>query len=116
MNATKDKKQRRERRHARVRAKISGTKERPRLSVFKSNKYLYAQVIDDDKGVTLASATSVDEKGKTMTDRAKETGLSLAKKAKEKKIEKVIFDKGGFLYTGKIKALADGAREGGLIF
>ena len=116
MNIAKEKKQRRIRRHARVRAKVVGTKSRPRLSVFKSNKYFYAQIIDDEKGVTLASATSSDAKGKTMTDKAKETGISLAKKAKEKKINKVVFDKGGFLYTGKIKAFADGARDGGLVF
>ena len=116
MNKVKEKLQRRARRHARVRAKISGTDARPRLSVFKSNKYFYAQIINDEKGTTLVGMSSSGVKGKTMTEKAKEMGALLAKKAKEKKIKSVVFDKGGFLYTGKIKAFADGARKGGLNF
>lgn len=86
---------------------MSGTAERPRLSIFKSNKFLYAQIIDDTKGHTLAQATSDD---------AKKVGLDIAKAAKALKIEKVVFDRGGYLYTGKIQSVAEGAREGGLNF
>lgn len=96
-----------ERRHKRIRAKISGTADMPRLSVFKSNRFIYAQLIDDVKGNTLASASSND---------AKKVGSELAKKALALKIEKVVFDRGGYLYAGKIKAVADSAREGGLKF
>lgn len=116
MNKTKEKLHRRIRRHARVRAKVSGTGARPRLSVFKSNRYFYAQIIDDEKSSTLVGISSVGVKGKTMTEKAKEMGKLLAKKAHEQKIESVVFDKGGFLYTGKIKAFADSARAGGLHF
>jgi len=105
-----------ERRHARVRAKISGTASRPRLSVFKSHRYMYAQLIDDTKGHTLASFSSKDVKGATPRDRAKEVGLGIAKKAIAIKIEAVVFDRSGYLYAGKIKIVADGAREGGLKF
>ena len=104
------------RRHARVRAKISGTSERPRLSIFKSHKYLYAQIIDDTNGNTLVAFTSKEVKGKTPSDRAKEVGLGLAKKAVAAKITKIVFDRGGYLYAGKIKLVAEGAREGGLQF
>lgn len=104
------------RRHARVRAKISGTAERPRLSIFKSHRYIYAQVIDDTKGNTLAAFSSKDAKGSRPADRAKEVGLGLAKKAVAAKIKKVVFDRGGYLYAGKIKLVAEGAREGGLEF
>ncbi len=95
------------RRHKRIRSTISGTAERPRVSVFRSNKFIYAQIIDDDKSHTLVQAQAED---------AKTVGIELAKKAKAAKIEKVVFDRGGYLYTGKIKALADALREGGLIF
>ena len=95
------------RRHKRIRATISGTAERPRVSVFRSNKFIYAQLINDDKSITLAQATATDPKS---------VGIDLAKKAKAIKIEKVVFDRGGYLYTGKIKALADALREGGLQF
>ena len=105
-----------ERRHARVRAKISGTKEMPRLSVFKSHKYIYAQIIDDTKGHTLADFNSRDAKGKTLSEKAKEVGTGIAKKAITAKIKKVVFDRGGYLYAGKIKLVAEGAREGGLEF
>jgi large subunit ribosomal protein L18 len=104
------------RRKARIRAKISGTSDRPRLAVFKSHKYIYAQIIDDTKGHTLVSADSREAKGKTPVDRAKEVGVSIAKKAIAAKITKVVFDRGGYLYTGKIKVVADAAREGGLVF
>lgn len=104
------------RRHSRVRAKISGTKEMPRLSVFKSHKYIYAQIIDDMKGHTLASFNSRETKGKTLSEKAKEVGTGIAKKAIEAKIKKVVFDRGGYLYAGKIKLVAEGAREGGLEF
>lgn len=104
------------RRRARIRAKITGTAERPRLAVFKSHKYMYAQIIDDAKGHTLAAADTRSLKGKTPVERAKELGVEIAKKAKAAKIGKVVFDRGGFLYTGKIKMVADAAREGGLEF
>lgn len=107
MNTSKQKQLKIERRHKRIRSTLSGTAERPRLSVFKSNKFLYAQLIDDTKGHTLAQATSND---------AKSVGIDIAKKAKALKIDKVVFDRGGYLYTGKIKSIADSAREGGLNF
>lgn len=105
-----------EKRHRRIRAKVIGTTEAPRLAVFRSNKNIYAQIIDDSKSVTLVSFTSAKAKGKTFVERSKETGLEIAKMAKAKGVSKVVFDRGGFSFTGKIKALADGAREGGLIF
>ncbi|MCX6716148.1 MAG: 50S ribosomal protein L18 [Candidatus Taylorbacteria bacterium] len=106
-----------ERRKARIRAKISGTAERPRLAVFKSHKYLYAQIIDDTKGVTLVSTDSRKVVGaKTPVERAKAVGVDIAKKAKAAKITKVVFDRSGYLYIGKIKVVADAAREGGLEF
>jgi len=104
------------RRKLRTRAKIHGTAERPRLSVFKSHRYIYAQLINDDAGRTIVAADSMGAKGKTPVDRAKEVGKEIAKKAKEAKITKVVFDRGGYLYTGKIKMVADAAREGGLEF
>ncbi len=106
----------RERRHKRIRAKVFGTAEKPRLSVHKSNTAVFAQLIDDEKGVTLAAVSSRKVKGKTVAERAFETGKEIAKLAGGKKIEKVVFDRGGFIYTGKVKAIADGAREGGLKF
>jgi large subunit ribosomal protein L18 len=107
MNTSKQKQQKIERRHKKIRSTLSGTSERPRLSVFKSHKYLYVQLIDDTKGHTLAQANAED---------AKVVGVEIAKKAKALKIDKVVFDRGGYLYTGKIKAIADSAREGGLNF
>ena len=103
-------------RHKRIRSKISGTAETPRLAVFRSNRNIYAQIIDDTKGVTLAAFSSDKATGKTFIARAKETGLGIATAGKAKGVTKIVFDRGGFSYTGKIKALADGAREGGLIF
>ena len=98
-------------RHRRVRAKISGTSKVPRLCVFRSHQYIYAQLIDDEKGKTIAVAT-----GKANIAQAKKVGKLIAKKALEKKIEKVIFDRGGYQYHGRVKAVAEGAREGGLKF
>ncbi len=104
------------RRKARIRAKISGTSERPRLAVFKSHKYIYAQVIDDTKGHTLVSTDSRKVGGKTPVERAEAVGVDIAKKAKAAKIGKVVFDRAGYLYAGKIKVVADAARKGGLEF
>lgn len=113
----------RERRHARIRAKVSGTAERPRLSIFRSNKFIYAQIIDDEKGVTLVSAsdapmksvkTKIKSKGKL--EASKMVGEEIAKRAKEKKISKVVFDRSGYLYAGRVKQIAEGARSGGLDF
>ena len=115
-NAIQFKNEKFARRHARVRAKISGTTERPRMSVFKSHKNIYVQVIDDIKGMTLASFDASKTKGKTPAERAKEVGLGIAKAALAKGVKKVVFDRGGYLYAGKIKLVADGAREGGLEF
>jgi large subunit ribosomal protein L18 len=109
----------RKRRHVRVRKRIHGTAERPRLAVFRSNKYIYAQVIDDDAGTTIAAASSLegDLKGKGLTvETAGEVGTLVASRAKEAGIETVIFDRGGFPYHGRVKALADAARDGGLDF
>lgn len=112
----------RERRKLRIRTKISGTDERPRLSVFRSAKHIYAQVVDDASGKTLASASTLSRDLKTTlgedtkTDAAKKVGSLLAKICLEKKIEKVVFDRNGYLYHGRIKALADAAREAGLQF
>ncbi|KKR31843.1 MAG: Ribosomal protein L18 [Parcubacteria group bacterium GW2011_GWF2_39_8b] len=116
MKSSNVKKEKRIRRHARIRAKISGTADLPRLSVFKSNKHISVQLIDDQNGQTLASAHSRDVKGKTMMEKAGEVGQLIAEKAKAKKITEVAFDRGGFIYTGNIKTLADGARKGGLHF
>jgi large subunit ribosomal protein L18 len=114
---------RRIRRKKRVRKKVFGTPDRPRLSVYRSLKHIYAQIIDDTKGHTLVSCSTVSPelreeiKGKTKNkEAAKKVGLLLARKALEKGIKKVVFDKGYFKYHGRLKALADGAREGGLEF
>lgn len=118
----KDKNQDRLVRHARVRNKISGTAERPRLSVYRSLKEIYAQIIDDTNGNTLVSASTREKavaemvKGKTKTEAAKIVGETVAKRALEKKIEEVVFDRGGYLYTGRVQAVADGARAAGLKF
>jgi len=104
------------RRHKKIRRRVIGTASLPRLSVFRSNKYIYAQLVDDSKGVTLISATDKESKGKNKTERAKEVGVSLAKEAKNKKISKVVFDRGGFIFAGRVKALAEGARTEGLTF
>ena len=114
-----DRKAERVRRHARVRRKISGTPECTRLCVFRSNSNLYAQVIDDVAGNTLAQASTLDKEIKVKhsnKEAAKEVGKLIAKRALEKKIENVVFDRGGYIYHGVIKELAEAAREGGLKF
>lgn len=113
---TKIKTEQRDRRRKRIKAKVFGINEKPRLSVFRSNKYISAQLVDDSKGVTLASATSKDMKGKSALERAKAVGISIAEQAKSKKISAAVFDRGGYLYTGSVSALADGARGAGLKF
>ena len=95
--------------------KIAGTAQRPRLCVFRSNKHIYAQIINDEKGVTLAAASDADLKGKEK-NAAYSVGEMVANRATEKKIKEVVFDRGGYLYTGQIKAISEGARKGGLIF
>ena len=106
------------RRHRRVRGKVSGTAERPRLAVFRSNRGIAAQLIDDTSGKTLAAASWLDAKSfkGNKTDQAKEVGKLLAANAKKAGVESVVFDRGGYLYHGRVKALADSAREGGLKF
>lgn len=100
-----------------IRNRISGTTERPRLSVFKSNKAIYAQIIDDINGHTLVAASSRELGQKTINiESAKEVGKKLAEKASANGVEQVVFDRGGYIFHGKVKALADGAREGGLKF
>ncbi|QQR83411.1 50S ribosomal protein L18 [Candidatus Peregrinibacteria bacterium] len=106
----------RKRRHARIRAKLSGTPSAPRLSVYRSNSAIYAQLIDDQAGTVLASASSLKMKKGTGIDQAKEVGKEIAKAAKGKKVDACVFDRGGYLYHGRVKALAEGAREGGLTF
>jgi large subunit ribosomal protein L18 len=103
-------------RHNRIRAKISGTSSVPRLSVYKSNTNVYGQIIDDTKSITLVSYSADKAKGKNFVEKSSNAGKELAKLAQEKGVSKVVFDRGGFIYTGKIKAFADGAREGGLKF
>ncbi|MFN3556123.1 MAG: 50S ribosomal protein L18 [Bacteroidales bacterium] len=118
--ATNSKSNRRLKIKYRVRKKILGSAQKPRLSVFRSNKQIYAQLINDDQGVTLAAASSSEkalaEKKGTKTELAREVGKLLAEKAKEAGIETVVFDRNGYLYHGRIKSLAEGAREGGLNF
>ena len=114
-----DRKMERTRRHIRVRNKVSGTAERPRLCVYRSNSNLYAQIIDDVAGNTLVSCSTLDKTIKTKyanKQAAKEVGSMIAKKALEKKIDTVVFDRGGYIYHGVIKELAEAAREGGLKF
>ena len=109
----------RAKRHARVRAKISGTPERPRLNVYRSTKHIYAQLIDDVNGVTLASASSMDKNFEGVggnTEAARKVSTKIAERALAKNITEVVFDRGGYLYHGRVKELAEGAREGGLKF
>jgi large subunit ribosomal protein L18 len=113
----------RKRRHVRVRAKVSGTAARPRLNVFRSSAHIYAQVIDDVQGRTLVAASDLEQEvkdragtGATKADRAKVVGEVIAERATGAGLESVVFDRGGFLYHGRVKAVADGAREGGLKF
>ena len=117
-----DKNQERLVRHKRVRTKVSGTSETPRLCVYRSTSQIYAQIIDDVKGVTLASASTLDKEvkalcnGKSKTEQAKIVGEQVAKRALEKNISEVVFDRGGYIYIGRVQALAEGAREAGLKF
>ena len=110
------KREQRERRHRRVRARVQGTESRPRLSIYKSNTRLTAQIINDDAGTTLAAVSSANEKGKTPKERAEMAAGTLAKAAMAKGIKSVTFDRGGFQYVGTIKAFADAARGAGLEF
>jgi large subunit ribosomal protein L18 len=118
MSIQESKMRTRARRTLRVRSKVQGTAERPRLTVFRSNRGMWAQVIDDRTGHTLVSASTlnVTEKGLSKTDQATKVGLILAERAKAAGVEHVVFDRGPYLYHGRVKALADGAREGGLDF
>ena len=122
MITVKNKNKDRQVRHARVRKTVVGTSERPRLNVYRSLSNIYAQIIDDSKGKTLVSASTLDKeiaemiKGKTKTEAAKIVGEVIGKRAKEKKIKEVVFDRGGYLYTGRVQAVADGARASGLKF
>jgi len=114
-----EKQEKRQKRHKKLRAKIFGTHIKPRLSVFRSAKHIYVQLVDDEKRKTLVSANDLEikkSKSKGKTTGALELGKLIAKKALEKKIEKVVFDRGGYKYHGRIKAVAEGAREGGLKF
>lgn len=117
-----DKNQERLVRHKRVRGKIAGTNARPRLCVYRSLTQIYAQIIDDEAGVTLCSASTLDPevkkacKGKSKTEQAKLVGETVAKRALDKKIKEVVFDRGGYIYIGRVQALADAARETGLKF
>lgn len=106
----------RKRIHTRIRSRIMGTQARPRLCVFKSINHIYAQLIDDENGKVLVAVSDVKSKKGTKTSNALEIGKTLAKNALAKKIEAVVFDRGGFVYQGSVKAVADGAREGGLKF
>jgi len=112
------KKQKKDKRHKRIRARISGTNKIPRLCVFRSNKHVYAQLIDDENGKILlfAKDSEISKKSKGKINASKEVGKLIAKKAIDKKFEKVVFDRGGYQYHGRVKYLAEGAREGGLKF
>lgn len=117
MDKNKENNQRQARRHGRVRAKVSGTASRPRLSVFRSNRGMFLQLIDDEAGVTLVSASSMEVKAKgKKVEISRELGKMIAEKAKGKNISVVVFDRGSYKYHGRVQAVADGAREGGLQF
>lgn len=116
MKKTSQKTLKRIRRHSRIRSRVSGTETKPRLSVYKSNHALYAQIIDDTKSHTLVSSSSKQVAKGTLSERAKIMGLELGKNALQKGIKEVVFDRGGFAYTGVIANLAEGAREAGLTF
>ena len=114
---------RRKRRHVRVRAKVSGTQARPRLNVFRSSAHIYAQVIDDNRGHTLLAASDLEKdvldragEGATKTARARAVGELIGERAKAAGIDAIVFDRGGFIYHGRVKAVAEGARESGLVF
>lgn len=112
----KTKQDKRERRHARIRAKISGTAETPRLAIFRSNRYMYVQLINDEAGTTMASADTRTFPGKKPMEAAVLLGEAIATSGKEKGITRIVFDRGGFTYTGRVRALADAARSHGLVF
>jgi len=114
MTGAKTRREARIRRHARVRKKISGDAVRPRLAVYRSNRHIYAQLIDDRKAATIAQASDNEVKAEGKTARAKAVGELIAQRAKDAGIERVVFDRGGRLYHGRVAALAEGAREGGL--
>lgn len=122
MISVKDKNQERLVRHKRVRTKVSGTSERPRLCVYRSLSQIYAQIIDDVKGVTIVSASTLDPEvkklieGKSKTEQAQIVGETIAKRALKKKVKEVVFDRGGYIYIGRVQALADSARAAGLKF
>ncbi|MBU6447908.1 50S ribosomal protein L18 [Patescibacteria group bacterium] len=117
MNKQELKNAKRIRRHKRVRAKVKGSESRPRLAVFRASQHIYAQVIDDASGKVLAAASSLDIKSKAnKSDKASEVGALIAKKSLEKNIKEVVFDRGGYQYHGRVKALAEAARQAGLKF
>lgn len=116
MKKTMEKLEKRSRRHVRIRSRVSGTALKPRLAVFRSNRYVYAQLINDETGTTLAAADSREVKGENMTQKATTVGDTVAKIAVKAGITSVVFDRGGFKYQGVVAALADGARNGGLQF
>ncbi len=116
MSITSQKVAKRTRRHARIRAKVSGTEARPRLAIFRSNRFIYAQLINDETGVTIVGLDTRKTEGATALLRAKALGTLIAVEAKKKGIQAVVFDRGGFQYQGAVVALAEGAREGGLAF
>jgi large subunit ribosomal protein L18 len=116
MKKAMEKQASRARRHVRIRSRVSGTASKPRLAVFRSNRYVYAQLINDETGTTLAAADSRKASGGTLVERGKAVGKTLAELAKKAGVETVVFDRGGFKYQGVVASLADGAREGGLQF
>jgi large subunit ribosomal protein L18 len=116
MATTNNKQAQREARRARIRARVHGTAERPRLAIFKSNRYIYAQLVNDETGTTVATADSRTAAGNTPAERAAAVGSTIAEKAKAAGIAAIVFDRGGFRYQGAIAALADAARAGGLAF
>lgn len=116
MNESKVKKEKRSRRHVRIRSTVKGSKDRPRLSVFKSNKFVHVQLINDDDSVTIVGLVSKGTKAKTSLERSREAGRQIALEAKKKGVDKAVFDRGGFSYRGHVKEVAEGAREGGLSF
>ncbi len=116
MNKTALKNYKRMRRHNRIRAKVKGTESVPRLAIFRSARHITAQLINDDKAITIVASSDIKETKGTKVERATQVGTAIAKAAKAKSITKVVFDRGGFLYAGRVKALADAARAEGLVF
>ena len=116
MNKSADKQQVRARRHARIRSRVVGTATKPRLAVFRSNRYLYAQLINDESNTTMAAVDTRTQKGAGAKERAAAAGTAIAAAAQKLGVETVVFDRGGFKYQGSVAALADGARQGGLTF